>query len=211
MNRRMLVIATAGAFLLAGVGFVTRRAKDDLKSSQSAHTPDHPNDLTSLVDQEGGRFAFESLKGRTVVMNFIFTHCQTSCPLQTQALTAVQRALAPSLQGRVQFVSVSMDPERDTPPVLKRYASKLRASLGNWSFVTGDEREITWLHQHFGAQVKRMGGDQFDHRVAVYLIDANGRFVQRYAGDLDQPRLVKEIGDVDGLYHKSRQQHNPGE
>ena len=210
MNRRGLVIAAAGACVLAGVSFLALHARGDRRPSPAQRPPQYPSDLTSLVDQDGNRFSFERLNGRTVLMNFIFTHCQTSCPLQTQALTGVQRALPESIRRRVAFVSVSIDPVRDTPALLKQYASKLGAGLGNWSFVTGDRGEITWLHQHFGAQVKRMAGDQFDHRVAVYLLDANGRFVQRYAGDLDRSRLVKEIGHVDDLYNKSRQQLSPG-
>ena len=204
VSRRILLIA-AGACVLAGIGFVTLQAKGTLTSPESAPATPQPDDLTSLVDQESESFSLPALSGRTVVLNFIFTHCRTSCPLHVKALTAVQRALPDALQRRVQFVSVSVDPKRDTPAVLKQYALKMGADLGNWSFVTGAEHEITRLHQHFGAQVKRLDGDQFDHRVAVYLLDANGRFVQRYSGDLDRPRLVKEIAEVDSLYNKTRQ------
>jgi protein SCO1/2 len=211
VNRRN-VIFSGGSFVLAGTiaMVVGLEAKGKLssnstqfRSSRHPRQPQHPNDLSSLINQDGDQFSFERLKGRTVVMNFIFTHCPSSCPMQTRALTAVQRTVPKSLQHRVQFVSVSMDPARDTPPVLKQYASSLGADLTNWSFVTGADEEITWLHQHFDAKVKRIDGGQFDHRVAVYLLDASGRFIQRYTGDLDQPRLAKEIGDVDSLYNRS--------
>lgn len=104
-------------------------------------------------------FSFQRLRGRTIVMNFIFTHCAASCPLQVRALTAVQHALPADLSQRVQFVSVTMDPARDTPSVLKDYAARMGAQLENWSFVTGHPAEIAWLHQHFGAQVKRLSGN----------------------------------------------------
>ena len=167
-------------------------------------SPREPSDLLSLVDQENEPFPLQKLRGLTVVMNFIFTHCQTSCPLQLQALTGIQRALPAALSNRVQFVSVSMDPERDTPAVLANYAATMGARLDNWSFVTGHPQDISWLHQHFGAQVKPISDGQFDHRVAVYLLDANGQFVQKYTGELDPLRLAKEIADVDGLYNKSQ-------
>jgi protein SCO1/2 len=204
MNRRKVVIFAGGLFVLAGAIIVGLRVRaPHLQHPQDINDINDINDLTSLIDQDGNQFSFERLKGRTVVMNFVFTHCPTSCPLQTKALTAVQRAVAKSLHDRVQFVSVSMDPARDTPAVLKQYASSLGADPTNWSFVTGADDEIAWLHQYFGAQVKRTDGGQFDHRVAVYLLDASGRFIQRYTGDLEQPRLAKEIGDVDSLYNKS--------
>jgi protein SCO1/2 len=161
------------------------------------------DDLRSLVTQDGERFSFEGLKGRTVVMHFIFTHCPMSCPLQTTALASVQRKLPESLRGRVQFVSISVDPVRDTPPVLKDFGSAMGADFSNWSFVTGDSDEIAWLHRYFDARVKSLAGGQFDHRVAVYLIEGHGRVIQRYSGDLDQPRLAREIAEVDRLYNKS--------
>lgn len=206
MNRRVLVAVAATACLLVGAGFtvVAFRAKGAWKPSQPVAAPRDPSDLTSLVDQDAKPFSLHELKGRTVVMNFIFTHCQTTCPLQLQSLTAVQRALPRTLANRVQFVSVSMDPERDTPEVLGKYAATMGARLDNWSFVTGHPQEIRWLHEHFGAQVKRLSGGQFDHRVAVYLLDANSQFVQKYLGNLDPTRLATEIGDVDSLYNKSQ-------
>lgn len=201
VGRHALVVSVAA--VLTALAF-RGDGEGDFRPAQPAASPQHPNDLRSLVDQEEDAFSLQRLRGRTVVMNFIFTHCAASCPLQLRALTAVQQALPKELSRRVQFVSVTMDPERDTPVVLQRYATQMGARLDNWSFVTGHPAEIAWLHQHFGAQVKRGSGDQFDHRVAVYLLDANGSFAQNYVGDLDQTRLVREIADVDGLYNQPR-------
>jgi len=166
-------------------------------------SPRQPGDLKSLTTQDGDAFSFERLAGRTVVMHFIFTHCPMSCPLQARALVSVQRSLPKALQDRVQFVSISVDPARDTPPVLKQFGSSIGADFRNWSFVTGNEDDITWLHRHFDARVSSLGGGQFDHRVAVYLLESHGRVIQRYTGDLDQQRLAREIAEVDSLYNKS--------
>ena len=195
-----IVVGVVAVFLAAGstaLWWTTKRGP----SSPSVITS--PTELASLEDHEGKRFSFDRLKGRTVVMNFIFTHCPVSCPMQTKALTAVQQALPKALHDRVRFVSVTMDPTRDTPPVLRQYGATMGADLTNWSFVTGQADEIAWLHKHYNAQVKATDGGQFDHRVAVYLLDANRNLIQTYTGDFDQVRLVKEIGEVDGLYNKS--------
>lgn len=190
--------------LAAGLAVFTFRAEGAWEAAPPAAAPREPSDLVSLVDHARRPFSWQKLRGRTLVVTFIFTHCQTSCPLQTQALTGVQRALPAELARRVQFVSISIDPERDTPAVLAQYAAAMGAELDNWSFVTGHSQEISWLHQHFGAQVKRLGGDQLDHRVAVYLLDANGELAQKYSGDVDPLRLAKEIGDVDRLYNNTQ-------
>jgi protein SCO1/2 len=192
-------LAALLVFLLPGP---PARAGSPAQSTSPA-SPREPSELTSLLDQNGARFSFERLKGRTVVMNFIFTSCPVSCPLQTRALTNVQRALPRALHGRVQFVSVTVDPAHDRPAVLKQFALGVGADLTSWSFVTGDDDEIASLHQHFDARVKKLDSGGFDHRVAVYLIESHGRVIQRYTGDLDQARLVKEIGEVDRLYNRS--------
>jgi protein SCO1/2 len=198
-GRRRRIVAAVGVAAL--VVAVTLGSWHRLRAHRlpSLTTPD---DLQSLVDQEGKSFSFVHLKGRTVVMDFIFTHCPSSCPMQLRALIGIQRALPAALQSHVQFVSVSMDPARDTPAVLKAYAASLGADLGNWSFVTGADQEITWLHQYFHLRVKPIEGGLFDHRVIVYLLDATGRLIQKYSGDLDQARLIKEIGEVDSLFNK---------
>jgi protein SCO1/2 len=197
-RRREIALGFGVLLLVAAVAlrtwFHTRAAAPRSIASQ--------DDLRALVDQDKKPFSFMDLKGRTVVMNFIFTHCPSSCPMQLRALSQIQQALPAALQDRVHFVSVSMDPVRDTPPVLRQYAASIGANLHNWSFVTGDEQEITWLHQYYHVQVKPIEGGLFDHRVIVYLLDATGRLIQKYSGDLDQARLVKEIGDVDSLFNK---------
>ena len=204
VNLRVVAVVACAAVAL-GVVAASFQWEGAWQPALPAASPEVPSDLVSLVDQENAPFSLQQLKGRTQVVTFIFTHCQTSCPLQVQALTLVQRALSPALSKRVHFVSFSIDPERDTPAVLAQYAAAMGAGLDNWSFVTGHPQEISWLHKHFGAQVKRLSGDQLDHRVAVYLLDASGELAQKYTGDIDPARLAKEIGDVDSLYNKSQE------
>lgn len=196
----------ASACVVAAAGFFAFRAEGAWQPAKPAVSPTTPSDLVSLVDQDKRPFSLQNLVGRTLAVSFIFTHCQTSCPLQVQALSGVQRALSRELSTRVQFVSFSIDPERDTPAVLAQYASAMGVDLENWSLVTGHPQEISWLHQHFGAQVELLTGDQLDHRVAVYLLDANGQLAQKYTGNLDPLRLAKEIADVDSLYNQERAQ-----
>jgi len=201
-----VVAALACALSAIVIAALLLRIESTWTPAQPAPSLTQPSDLVSLVDQANEPFSLQQLKGRTLVVTFIFTHCQTSCPLQVQALTRVQRALSPELSKRTQFVSFSIDPDRDTPAVLAQYAAVMGARTDNWSFVTGHPQELTWLHQHYGAQVKRLSGDQLDHRVAVYLVDANGELAQKYTGDLDPARLASEIADVDRLYNQSHQE-----
>lgn len=178
-------------------------------AAQSSASPDSPpekaspysssKDLRSLIDQDGRPFAFAQLAKKTVLVNFIFTSCPMKCPTQTQAMIAVQRSLPQSLRSRVRFVSVTVDPERDSAPVLKLYATGMGVDLSGWSWVTGKETELNWLYRFYSVGVSAMNDGQFDHQVGVFLLDAQGRVMQRYTGDIDKPRLLREIGEIDAL------------
>lgn len=156
-------------------------------------------DLHSLRDQEGRPFSFARFARKTVLVNFIFTQCPMQCPAETQQLVGIQRALPPALRSRVRFLSVTVDPDRDTAPVLKRYAEAMGSDLLTWSFVTGEPSDLDRLYRYFGAGVRPLKDGQFDHQVGVYLLDARGRVMQRYTGDLDKARLLREIAEVDAL------------
>jgi protein SCO1 len=91
----------------------------------------------ALVDQDGKSVTAESLRGRVWVAAFFFTHCPTICPRITRRMRALQVAAAGHAPP-LTFVSFSVDPENDTPPVLLAYAKKYEADVRNWSFLTGD-------------------------------------------------------------------------
>jgi protein SCO1/2 len=91
----------------------------------------------ALVDQNGKSVTAETLRGKVWVAAFFFTHCPTICPRITRRMRALQvdaNGHAPPLT----FVSFSVDPENDTPPVLLAYAQRYSADLRSWSFLTGD-------------------------------------------------------------------------
>jgi protein SCO1/2 len=154
---------------------------------------------SALVSQEGKAFSLQETRGKTTVLSFMFSHCPSICPLQTRALKDVQSALPETLRPRVRFVSVSVDPERDTPEVLKAFAARMEIDLSTWSFVTGPG--ALPLGERYNAEVSRDESGQIDHRAAVFLLDATGRLAQTYTGaPIDKRRLVREIEQVDRIY-----------
>ena len=97
----------------------------------------------SLVDQKGASFTNASVANKTWVANFIFTRCTATCPKQTSQLAQLQKRLAASEANNIHFVSISVDPEYDTPEIMKKYASVSGANEASWSFLTGT-RDQTW-------------------------------------------------------------------
>lgn len=94
----------------------------------------------ALTNQDGVTVTQANLLGRVWVANFVFTRCPSVCPLLTAKFQALQGKLADA-QG-VRFVSISVDPEYDTPEVLKAYAARYEADLERWTFLTGALAEI---------------------------------------------------------------------
>lgn len=155
----------------------------------------------ALRDQHGAPLPSEAFAGKTLVLNFIFTRCGSVCPLQTRELARVQRSIPESLQSQVRFLSVSVDPEHDTPLALQRFAATNEIALGNWSLATAPLDATRRLTLQLGAIDTREGSLlPAAHGTAVYLFDRRGRLMQRYAGaPLDRQRLIREIEQLTQL------------
>jgi protein SCO1 len=104
-----------------------------------------------LVNQHGKEVAFFSdvLKGNVVLINFVFTQCKDSCPMQSLKLSEAQVLLGQARDKDVRFVSISVDPERDTPEVLSRYADHFNAGPG-WTFLTGRKENVDDVLRRLG-------------------------------------------------------------
>jgi protein SCO1/2 len=136
----------------------------------------------ALTDQNGERVALTALRGRWLLIDFIYTRCNGPCPILTSLHVELQRALAPELAERVRFVSISLDPEHDTPEVLARYARERGADLAHWSFLTGPPAEVAEVVKRFGVGTLRAADGTIDHVVATFLVDPQGRIAKRWLG-----------------------------
>lgn len=105
-----------------------------------------------LLNQDGDEVKFytDVLKGKVVVINFIFTNCGDACPLLTFKLTQVRDALGGHFGDPVHFVSISIDPENDTPEALREFARQQRAEDEAWTYLTGSKRNIDAIVTRFG-------------------------------------------------------------
>ena len=105
-----------------------------------------------VVDQNGKKLRFYSdvLKGRVVLINFIFTNCPDACPMVTHKLMQVRNMLVPAIKDDVWFISVSVDPERDTPEAMKEFATKQGVDESRWLFLTGSKENLTYIVKQLG-------------------------------------------------------------
>jgi len=102
-------------------------------------------------DNKAVRFYTDTMEGRTVVINFIYTHCKDACPLITQKMLHMRDLLGAAFNRDVFFITVSTDPERDSPAELKKFAQKQSADVPGWLFLTGSKENIATILRKFGS------------------------------------------------------------
>ena len=146
-----------------------------------------------LLDQNGRKTHFytDLVKGRTVVINFIFTTCTTICPPLGATFARVQKELGDKVGRDVRFISISVDPATDTPERLKAWGAKFHAGAG-WTFVTGSKPQVDELLRALGASSAR----REDHSPTILIgNDAHGIWTRTY-GLANTSQLVQIINDV---------------
>lgn len=145
----------------------------------------------SLVNEDGQHVTLDANKGYVTVYDFIFTNCSGTCPM----MTASMRKLTPKIakDAPVRFVSISVDPARDTPAVLRSYAAKVRND-SRWTFLTGDRKTIVDLSVNgfkLAAGDPGPNGDPLLHSSRFAVADKKGMIREYYGGtDGDAPEHV---------------------
>lgn len=143
-----------------------------------------------LVTQHGQtvRFYDDLLRDKAVAINLIYTHCQDACPLETARLSQVRALLGDELRRSIHFYSITIDPERDTPSVLKAYADKFQADPG-WLFLTGAAADIRLIAKKLGLSSLTDLADRDQHMPSLMVGNAaTGRWMRLSA--VDNPRFL---------------------
>ena len=146
-----------------------------------------------LVDQAGSVVKSEQLRGRVLVVSFVFTTCAEACPLITAQLARTQsRVRAERLDGRVRFVSITLDPATDRPEVLRRYADAYGIDLASWHLLTGASDDVGRVVRAFG--LNATARERVVHGSLVVLVDHKGRIAERRTDlELDPERLLGSL------------------
>lgn len=157
----------------------------------------------SLTAQDRSTMTLDTLRGKVWVANFIFTTCPGPCLMMTQRMAQLQRQLGPL--DDVRLISFTVDPDRDTPEVLKAYAEKHGAIPGYWFFLTGPRAALYELAQKgFKVATVDQGPDatgpdgQFLHSTKMVIVDRDG-FVRGYFDGVDTSAVGKVAAAVRGL------------
>lgn len=136
----------------------------------------------TLTAQDGRRVALADLRGKAVAVAFIYTSCSDVCPLLTEKMAQVQGELGQDFGRGVAFVSITVDPARDTPEALRQYAAGHGADVAGWSFLTGSEAAVRAVARGYGVVVAKGAGGAPDHTLLTTLVDKRGLMRVQYLG-----------------------------
>jgi protein SCO1/2 len=182
----LLLVLAAVAWPVSGLG---HQAGKDERLSRIGPAP-----AFSLTAQDGNRLTLGALRGKVVAVTFIYASCTDTCPLLTAKLTAVQARLGPDFGPKVFFVSITVDPERDTPEVLARYARGYGANPTGWAFLTGTPAEIKDVARRYGVVYRKQERGDVDHTFLTSLVDARGILRVQYLGvRFDPDEFLRDV------------------
>ncbi|HTL31811.1 MAG TPA: SCO family protein [Kofleriaceae bacterium] len=156
----------------------------------------------TLVDEMGRPFTDDALHGHVTIVDFIFTRCDTICPINTMKMERIQ-AKTEDVAKQIKLVSFSVDPTYDTPAKLLEYATKYRYEPDRWRFVTGDMKTVNdTIERQFMTSMMRLpdkpnGIPDISHQGYFLLLDKNAHLRGIYDSD--------RINQLDELLHDARQ------
>jgi protein SCO1 len=136
----------------------------------------------TLMSQDGAQVALADLRGRVAAVTFIYTLCTNTCPVLTPMMSFVQDQLGADFGAKIVFASITVDPERDTPKVLKEYAVAFGANLAGWSFLTGPSDVIQDVRRRYGVFALKSANGDVDHTFLTSIIDRRGILRVQYLG-----------------------------
>ena len=173
------------------------KPKAEARLSKIGPAPDF-----TLTDQNGKLVALKDRRGDVVAVTFIYASCVDTCPLLTAKLVGIQRKLEAKAASKAFFTAITVDPERDTPEVLRRYGQAHGADTAHWAFLTGTVQQIDEVTRRYGIYRKRQPNGDVDHTFLTSLIDRTGTLRVQYLGWRFDPNEF--LGDLKSLLREPR-------
>lgn len=188
MRRSLALVVVLLLAALPAYGHSLRSLERDLLKREPfvsfPKTETEPFPEFALEDADGHPVTLASLRGKVVVLNFIYASCADVCPLHSELIAKIQKDVAVGhMADRVAFVSITVDPERDTPAVMRSYGGQHGLDARNWAFLTSAEPDATRaLAEAVGQKFTREADGEFTHSIVTYVIDREGHLRARFFG-----------------------------
>lgn len=182
-------------YLSPGTSTATGPVKGEAVSSSAPYFDievERPAPDYTLINQDGQKVSLRDYRSSFVVLNFIYTSCETVCPLLAGNFRRLQDELGDRFGSDVFLMSVTIDPEYDTPEVLKAYAENFGADPSGWAFLTGEPATVYQVLDDYMQTFEEKAPQDIDHTALTVLIGPDGMERHRYWGSGYPPEMVIE-------------------
>jgi protein SCO1/2 len=173
----LITFAMLASLMLMPPHAVPQRVSQEAPLPKIAPAPEF-----ALTSQDGVQVKLADFRGKVVAVTFIFTICTVTCPVLTPMMSFVQDRLGRDFGAKIAFISITVDPERDTPEVLKEYAQAFGANLAGWAFLTGPPAAIRDVMRRYGVFASKAANGDVDHTSLTSIIDPRGILRVQYLG-----------------------------
>ncbi|MGT2442993.1 SCO family protein [Ensifer adhaerens] len=206
-----LVIAAVMALFAPATAHSLEEVDQDLRDREQYFQPvDNEAPAFTLQDADGRVVGLDTLRGKVVVLNFVYTNCPDVCPLHAERIAEIQKMINQTpMKEMVEFVTITTDPKRDAGPVLRDYGKSHGLDPANWVFLTAapDKPEDTTrkIAEAYGLKFTEGEGGMQMHGVVTHVIDQDGRLRARFHGLKFEP--VNLVVFVNALTNRTQQPH----
>ena len=190
MRRRVAVAVLMTLTMVIGSTLaMAHKTKEGGRLSKIGPAPEF-----TLTNIDGGRLSLGDLRGKVVAVTFIYATCTDTCPLLTAKMAGMQKRLGSDFGSKVRFVSITVDPERDTPSILAQYARNHGADPVGWAFLTGTPAEIREVGRRYGIFAKKTERGDVDHTFLTSIVDRHGTLRVQYLGiRFDPDEFLRDV------------------
>jgi protein SCO1/2 len=197
LSKNPPAVLISAALFLATVG-VSISGCNRSPERAGAFAPSTANDCLpdiALTDQNGRQVSLSSLKGKPVLFDFIYTTCPGPCLMLTSRMRLIANKIGPALGSKVWFVSITVDPEHDSPAQLLNYSKQQGADQNGWLFLTGTPTQIGLVMKQFNLVRQREDNGTVDHVLEFFLVGPDGKQLYQYAASHADPTTI--ASDID--------------
>ena len=190
----LIAIVMAGLLIVAASGLFVYALHENPKGAAGTLLGASIGGPFHLVDQNGKPFSDADLKGKWHLVFFGYTHCPDVCPTTLNEISLALDKLHKSERGNVGIVFISVDPERDTPAVLKSYVASFDAPI---IALSGSDAAVAQAakdyHVYYAKHPRADGGYDMDHSAVIYVMDPQGRFTATFTPDTTADAMVTRL------------------
>jgi protein SCO1/2 len=149
----------------------------------------------TFTAQDGRTFTLAERRGKPQLVAMFYSSCKFMCPLLVDSARGVDHALTPAERARLSVLFVSLDPARDTPPVLAALAARRKLDTKRWTLARADATTVSKIAALLGVRYRRLADGDFNHTSALVLLDADGRILARTEkmGATPDPDFLKAV------------------